>query len=313
MLSLLLSAQLAPPAGLGRSVIYLSTESSLNTTRLVQILNSHFSYKDLSEDEKPSLNRVFTIDAHDLEAQEHIIQYQLPEMARRYRVGLIVVDSVAANFRAEFQGSSKKVLSERSVALVRLGNTLRRIAIEHDIAIVVTNQVADRFDDARTTADKFRFSSQPSSSQLNASQPKPSGDTSRPQPTPSGTQSKREEVMSLDFQQRFFTGWGDNPNNPFEPQKTPALGLTWANQIDARVALKMAHTSTHATSESGNVWSDVKRKRSLSVVFAPWIASSTPVPYTLESYGPVSVPIKAKKPQNADLLDPDIWEDEEFP
>lgn len=279
----------------------------------MQILNSHPSYNDLPEDEKPSMNRVFTIDTHDLEAQEHIIQYQLPEMARRYRVGLIVIDSVAANFRAEYQGSSKKVLSERAVALVKLGNTLRKIAIEHDIAIVITNQVADRFDDARTTADKFRFSSQPSSSAVNASQPNMGADASRPQPTPSNTQARKDEIMSLDFQQRFFTGWGDNLSNPFEPQKTPALGLTWANQIDARIALKMAHTPSHTASESGNVWSDVKRKRSLGVVFSPWIASSPSISYTLEMHGPVSVPVKAKKAENSDLLDPSIWEDEEFP
>ena len=121
--------------------------------------------------------------------------------------------------------------------------------------------------------------------------------------------------MSLDFQQRFFTGWGDDPSRPFEPQKTPALGLTWANQIDARVALKMDNTATHTASESGNVWSDTKRRRSLNVVFAPWTIPSAPVLYSLESHGPVFVPTRTKKTENAELLDPNLWdvEDEEFP
>lgn len=363
MLSLLLSAQLPPPRGLGRPVIYLSTESNLNTTRLVQILESHPEYLQLPSDERPSLDRILTMATHDLEAQEHIIQFQLPETVKRYNVGLIVIDSVAANFRAEFLGSSRRVLAERAVSLVRLGNMLRKIALKQNVAVVVTNQVADRFDDARTAADKLRLSSQaPSSSPASSAsaQPKQQAATqthstqnhsaftnnTRAPPTlletskfhPVGTQG-RDEIMSLDFQQRFFTGWGENPNNPFEPQKTPALGLTWAKQIDARIVLKMDHSSTHAASETGNIWSDAKRKRYLSIVFAPWTPPTMiPIQYSLEMHGPVSVAQRKgysntqfesfdetfdeedddtdhKNGEHAELLDPKWWvdDDDEFP
>ncbi|KAK5106340.1 DNA repair protein rhp57 [Lithohypha guttulata] len=351
VLGLLLSAQLPPPLGLGKAVLYLDTEGTLNTTRLDQMLSSHPTYQQLPPEDRPSLNRVLTMSVHDLEAQEHIVQFQIPETVRRYNIGLVVIDSVTANFRAEFLGSSAKVLSDRAVALVRLGNTLRRLANDHNVAIVVTNQVSDRFDDARTTADKLRLSSQaPSSSGTSSLQTQnltprawQSQNTQQPrssqapiksmqlQLSPSA-QARKDEVMSLDFQQRFFTGWGDNPSDPFESLKTPALGLAWANQLDARIVLKIGRGSTNPVSGTGNILSEAKRKRYLGVVFASWTPPShTPIPYTLETQGPVSMSgttnAKAvhqdefdvdfeevdaedgRESTDADLLNPQYWDD----
>lgn len=335
VLGLLLSAQLPPPQGLGRPVLYLDTEGYLNTTRLKQMLEAHPVYQQLPYTERPSLDKILTMSTHDMEAQEHITQFQLPESVRRFNIGLVVIDSVAANFRAEHSGHSGKVLAARSAALMRLGKILRQLANEHDVAVVVTNQVADRFDDARTLADKFRLSSQaPSSSPAPSQAPIQPQDTmeaeiaeqeppepTQMQPPPSTAQAHSDEIMSLDFQQRFFTGWGDDPSKPFQQLKTPVLGLTWANQINARVVLKMDHTSTHAASASGAIWTDTKRRRSMNVVFAPWIGpSEVPLAYTLESQGPVAVPLQAVKheelvdeqafvSEHAELLDPRYWDD----
>ena len=331
VLSLLLSAQLIPPHGLGRPVIYLSTESSLNTTRLVQMLEAHPHYQSLPANEKPSLDRILTIDAHDISTQDRIVQYQLLQTVQTYRVGLVVVDSVAANFRAEFQGSSKKVMLERAVSLAKLGKALRKIAVEENVAIVVTNQVSDRFDDAKAISDKFRLSSQVPLSSLPPTQAdtKQQTDTTHatshqnPPVTYPSSVPRRDEIMSLDFQQRFFTGWGDNPNKPFETMKTPALGLTWANQIDGRVVLTMSNTSTHAASEAGHIWTDTKRIRSLRVVFASWTGNSHRIRYSLEMQGPTFTPpnlarnitVNDVNGENAELLDPRFWdlEDTEFP
>jgi DNA repair protein RAD57 len=54
-------------------------------------------------DPQPSLDRIVSIVTPDLESQEHILWYQAPIAIQRYDVGLLVVDSVAANFRAEFE------------------------------------------------------------------------------------------------------------------------------------------------------------------------------------------------------------------
>ena len=249
------------------------------------------------------------MNVHDMEAQDQVIHFRIPEIVRRRNVGLIVVDSIAANYRVEFSGSLPQVLARRAASLVRLGNVLRQVAHDQNVAIVVNNQVADRFDDVRTLADRLRLSSQapsssaPSSTQSSQKQGQSKAEEQLPTATiraipvqasisaPSGSQARKKEVVSLDFQQRFFTGWGDNPNKAYEAQKTPSLGLTWANQIDTRVVLKMDHTSIHTASETGNVWSDVKRRRFLSVVFSPWAPITlSPVGYSLEMQGPVSLP-----------------------
>jgi len=63
----------------------------------------------VSANPKPSLDRIISIATPDLESQDHILRYQLPVAVRRHRIGLVVLDSVAANYRAEFErpGASK--------------------------------------------------------------------------------------------------------------------------------------------------------------------------------------------------------------
>ena len=107
LLGLLLATQLPPPHGLSRSALYISTESALPTTRLSQMLSTHHILA--SANPKPSLDRVISIVTPDLESQDHILRYQLPVAIRRHNIGLVVLDSVAANYRAEFErpGASK--------------------------------------------------------------------------------------------------------------------------------------------------------------------------------------------------------------
>ena len=45
-------------------------------------------------------------------------------------------------------------MAQRSSELVRLGQLLRNIAREMDVAVVVANQVADRFSGAGTILDR---------------------------------------------------------------------------------------------------------------------------------------------------------------
>ncbi|KAG9746106.1 P-loop containing nucleoside triphosphate hydrolase protein, partial [Aureobasidium melanogenum] len=148
LLTLLLAVQLPSPKGLGKSALYLSTEAPLSTIRLNQILTRHPYLSSLSESEKPSLSRVQSTQLQDLETQDHVLRYQVPVQIARANVGLIIIDSVAANFRAEFDRAgtnSSDALARRSLQLTQLGAHLRDLARSHNIAIVVANQVLDRF------------------------------------------------------------------------------------------------------------------------------------------------------------------------
>lgn len=304
VLGLLLSVQLPPPRGLGKSAMYISTEAKLNTRRLLEMLNSHPEYQKLHPSERPSMDNVHTTLTNNLEAQEHILRYQLPVAVERFNVGLIVIDSVAANFRAEHGDHTPAGLRERALELRQLGNTLRRIAVESNAVVVVTNQVSDRFDTARAKSTPLMRRSQ---SPASSSSPAMYGSQAA-----AAASQHRTESQSLAHQQQFFTGWGDRAESPHQSLKTPALGLTWANQISARIVLKLE--SERQAYTGGNIWKDKKKKRSLAVVFAPWTASTNmPVAYEISEQGVVSLSEKEDAESSAlskeypELLNPAFW------
>ncbi|KAK7533934.1 DNA repair protein rhp57 [Phyllosticta citribraziliensis] len=249
LLTLLLSVQLAPPRGLSKSAIYISTEAALATNRLDQLLREHPLLSSLSESARPSLERVLSIQTPDLESQDHILRYQLPIAITRHNVGLIVIDSVAANYRAEFerpegtshgqQRASGLAMAQRSAQLVQLGSLLRKIARAHNVAVVTANQVADRFTPPSAVAASSASaptSRTPSWNNSQRTETPPPPPLVHPAATPNEALTLTPDPLTLDHQQRWFTGWGDT-RAPSYALKTPSLGLVWSNQIAARIAL----------------------------------------------------------------------------
>ncbi|KKK23265.1 hypothetical protein ARAM_003283 [Aspergillus rambellii] len=295
LLSLLLAVQLPAPRGAGKSAVYISTEAPLATTRLSQLIESHPYLAGLERDRAPSLERILSINAMDLESQDHILNYQLPVAIKRYNVGLVVMDSITSNYRAEHTAHNLSGLSTRSGELAKLGHMLRNLAVTENLAIVVANQVSDRFDREEGPSLFARVVDGTPSSSPATQPPRESGaaspppfpqvrppdrahlelsqntlaippfnpvfpsSSSSPQPTQDDPQQPfdgsylvgnpvRNGILSLQHQQRFFTGWGDSPE-PFicstpslgfqrSTAKTPTLGLVWSTQIACRIALK---------------------------------------------------------------------------
>ncbi|KAK3901084.1 DNA repair protein RAD57 [Staphylotrichum tortipilum] len=255
LLSLLLAVQLPPPLGLGRPALYVSTEAPLSTRRLAQMLAANPLFRRLPPADRPSLDRIISTVTPDLESQDHILTFQVPVEVARRGIGLIVLDSVAANYRAEFDRSAASSTSSssrqgfnmgaRSAELVRLGMHLRDLAQRHNLAVVVANQVADRFTSQphilpSTTVSKTPASSlprprsprhqtqesplatrsatihQPPSHPSHHPQPNSQPSQSHNHPTPSHNQTPQPPPnnlppLLLDHQQNFFTGWGDTP------------------------------------------------------------------------------------------------------
>ncbi|KAJ9641884.1 DNA repair protein rhp57 [Coniosporium tulheliwenetii] len=283
------------PTGISKSALYISTEAALPTSRLTQLLSTHPRLSSLPDASKPSLSRILSIQTPDLESQDHILRYQLPVAIRRHNIGLVVLDSVAANYRAEFSQdpsarSGAAAMAKRSSQLVQLGSLLRDLARAENIAVVVANQVADRFSPTSVTVSAavsrttFSFP-QP---QLQTEKNNPTSTPCTPAPPPL---LSTPDPLTLDHQQRWFTGWGDlvppSSTDTHRPQmlKTPSLGLVWTNQIACRVALiKEAVYSSTTTSErtgqggkdGGEVGGpDIKGwRRWMRVVFAPWVGPS---------------------------------------
>lgn len=251
----MLAVQLPPPHGLDKSALYISTEAPLSTKRLDQILSTHPHFTSLPLSERPSLSRIQSAQLHDLESQDHILRYQVPIQIQRSDIGLIVIDSVAANFRAEFETSKTKksveALALRSMQLAKLGHLLRHIATSNNVAIVVANQVLDRFAPAAILPDQMPTLSQRSvntqlddrSNPSQRSTPHPRDRTltaPHVEPLPAQLQEDTtlniDGLLALDHQQRFCSGWGDDPS-VFKDLKAPSLGLTWTLQVGARIAL----------------------------------------------------------------------------
>ncbi|KAH6695163.1 DNA repair protein RAD57 [Plectosphaerella plurivora] len=300
LLTLCLAVQLPAPHGLGRHAIYISTESGISTVRLSQMLSHHPILANLEKEDRPSLDRVHSAVTPDLESQEHIIEIQVPVMIERYNVGLVILDSVAANYRAEFERAAGKNrgsnMASRSNDLTRLGAHLRHLAKKYNLAVVVANQVTDRFlsapDSSRMGPPRSSFAGggltqesplarrskalppgaldglEPPSSMADhfrSSMPEPPGFDDRFPPAP--------PVLALDHQQRWFTGWGDDPFGDYG-LKTPALGLVWCTQIACRITLfkkPVYEMQPNDDPEDSGLPTLSKWRRWMKVVFAPHV------------------------------------------
>ena len=279
LLILLLSVQLS--AGNSKSALYVSTEAPLQTTRLMQVLSNHPKLNRLAKAEQPSLVRIQSTHIHDVEAQEHILRYQVPVAIKKQNIGLLVIDSIAANYRAEFDKSQTRrgaeSFAKRSAQVAQIGALLRDIARTHNIAVVVANQVADRF---TMELSPTGFTSQSTQRSRPASPPQSVGARSNnfSQPVPSEADTtfpgglSTDDPLALDHQQRFFTGWGDDP--AITNYKTPSLGLTWTNQLAARIALLKEPIFDEKVPALGEERSIVGWKRTAKTVFSAWSEES---------------------------------------
>lgn len=138
-LQLCLAAQLPRSlGGLSASSIFLHTEFPFPTRRLLQLCPSFRHRSDPSD-------RVFVRAVHsadqlldDIPKIESFASASDPAFPLR----LVVVDSIAALFRSEFDNTAVD-LRRRSALFFRISAELRRVARRFRLAVVVTNQVVD--------------------------------------------------------------------------------------------------------------------------------------------------------------------------
>lgn len=291
-MTLLLAVQLPSPEGLGKSALYISTEAPLQTSRLAQILKANPAFTNLPPNQRPSLSKIQSTHIHDLEAQEHILRFQVPALLSRSNngVGLLIIDSIAANYRPEFdkgqaRRSAAEAFARRSQQVAHLGALLRDLARKYGVAVVVANQVADRFAPSdqvppsqagsqATQRSRPGSPPPPTTRPPSVGQPLSQYERSQPTGTPVYTLST-DDPLSFDHQQRFFTGWGESPRaSTYQNQnlKTPSLGLTWTNQLATRIAL--IREPIYSPQKMGEELSVSSWKRTMKVVFSSGCAES---------------------------------------
>jgi len=123
--------------GQGGACMYIDSENSFRPERVIQIA------KRLGLDENEVLKNIFVARAYNAEHQM-ILADKAAEMVKEKNIKLLIVDSLTAQFRAEFVG--RGTLAGRQQKLNQHMRTLQKLAEMSNIAVLVTNQVMSRPD-----------------------------------------------------------------------------------------------------------------------------------------------------------------------
>jgi DNA repair protein RadA len=118
--------------GLDREVVYIDTEDTFIPDRIEQMAEAQDMDVDKALD-NIHVARAFNSDHQMLLADE------AQEICQNNDIGLVVVDSLTAQFRSDYVGRGE--LAQRQQKLNKHMNTLLRLANAHNAAVLVTNQV----------------------------------------------------------------------------------------------------------------------------------------------------------------------------
>lgn len=210
--------------GLVGSSCYLTTSSTLPTARLRQIAETNVvlsSYIRRAADGALGLmNNVHTISTPTIHTFREVLIRTLPNFLQSKRsdvkpVRLIIVDALAELFH-ESEKTTTQVLIERAQDITKISTLLQKLATTYNITILVLNEVVDSFQ-------------YPPPSMFPGSQPQP---------------------LIYNEQSRLF---GRANSIPGEDLKEAALGLVWANQVNARILLTRTGRRRYIETPRANV------------------------------------------------------------
>ncbi len=123
--------------GLDGACLYIDSENSFRPERVIQVA------KKLELDVDTVLKNIFVARAYNADHQM-LLAEKSADMIKEKNVKLIIVDSLIAQFRAEYVG--RGTLAERQQKLNKHLRVLQKLAEMYNIAILVTNQVMSKPD-----------------------------------------------------------------------------------------------------------------------------------------------------------------------
>jgi len=125
--------------GLDGSVYYIDTEGTFSSTRVAQIASER------GFEPKKFLENIAVTRTYNSDHLMFLIM-NVEKIIRQRNVKLLIIDSIASHFRAEYIGDNKLV--KRQQVVMSLAETLKKLLNKFEIAIVVTNQVIATFDES---------------------------------------------------------------------------------------------------------------------------------------------------------------------
>jgi DNA repair protein RAD57 len=214
--------------GLSGSACYITTSSRLPTERLVQIAESHplCSAEREHLDRPPALDRVKTLTADTIPKLLLVLTRQLPALVQQLADNLnsnpvkLLIIDALAELFHSNEKTTTTTLVERSRNISEVSRLLHFLASKHQIAVLVLNEVTDVFER-----------------------------------DPIDTNGSSDLIYRE--QSRWF---GCADSIPGENAKEAALGLVWANQVNARIMLSRTNRRQHLD-RGGSVGRAGKRRR----------------------------------------------------
>lgn len=118
--------------GLEGKALFVDTENTFAPARVAEMAYS------FTDDPKIFLNNIFVSRAYNSDHQIQLIK-NADKIIEENNIRLVVIDSMASHFRAEFPG--KENLPRRQQTLMAHAETLQRLADSYKLAIITTNQI----------------------------------------------------------------------------------------------------------------------------------------------------------------------------
>jgi len=130
---LCINVQLPPErGGLGGGALYIDTENTFRTERIVQMANH------LGLNPEEVVKNIIFAEAFTSDHQAFLVD-NADEIVKENNIRLIIVDSLTSHFRSEYLG--REMLAERQQKLNKHMHKLIRLARAFNAVAVVTNQV----------------------------------------------------------------------------------------------------------------------------------------------------------------------------
>ena len=136
--TLCVTCQLPKSDGGGEGkAIYIDTEGTFRPEKLASIAER------FGLDPKETIENVYYARAYNSDHQNRLLM-QVCALMCEHKFSLLIVDSATALYRTDYSGRAE--LSNRQMSLAKFLRNLQKIADEHKIVVVITNQVVATVD-----------------------------------------------------------------------------------------------------------------------------------------------------------------------
>jgi RecA/RadA recombinase len=130
--------------GLDGSALYISTGGRFPIKRLEQLYMGFASKQSTPPSLSEMLDHIHILHIRDLETQLHILKYQVPSFIHRHNIKLLVLDSIAPNFRGMEDGGSDDII-KRAGYIYETGQVLSELASKCEMIVICVNEVSAQF------------------------------------------------------------------------------------------------------------------------------------------------------------------------